>query len=82
MEVELAAKRGWADGPEELFRGINGLAVPIFAADQTLAGCLTIVDSIDFLPSPPGQPLLQAVLAARDRISEQLGVGLEQQAIA
>jgi DNA-binding IclR family transcriptional regulator len=30
-------RRGWTDGPEELFRGINGLAVPIFSPDRSLA---------------------------------------------
>lgn len=74
IEVELAARRGWADGPEELFRGINGVAVPIFSADHTLAGCLTAVDSVDFLPSPPDKALLDALMAARDQISAQLGL--------
>lgn len=72
-EIALTATRGWADAPGQLFSGINAIAAPIFAADNTLLGCIAVVGSVDYIPSPPEPSLLAAVLEAATRISHALG---------
>ena len=72
-DVDATRERGWADAPQELFSGINAIAAPIFAADNNLMGCLAIIGSIDYMPSPPSAELLAALLDATAQISRLLG---------
>jgi DNA-binding IclR family transcriptional regulator len=72
-EVRLVRERGWAVAPEEILRGVNALAAPIFFADGSLAGTLALVDSVDVLPPEPSKQQIAAVQEAARRASYELG---------
>jgi DNA-binding IclR family transcriptional regulator len=72
-EVRLARERGWAVAPEEILRGVNALAAPVFFADGTLAGTLALVDSVALLPPVPARRQVSAILEAARAASRQLG---------
>lgn len=77
--LELAAdvrdvrKKGWATAHNEALLGLNALAAPIFDALGRFAGAIGLVDSIQFIPEPPGQEQIDAIVAAGRRISRDLG---------
>ncbi|MGH9321520.1 MAG: IclR family transcriptional regulator [Vicinamibacteria bacterium] len=72
-EVRLVRNRGWAVAPEEILRGVNALAAPIFFADGTLAGTIALVDSIEVLPPDPSKKQISAIQEAARRVSAELG---------
>jgi DNA-binding IclR family transcriptional regulator len=72
-EVRLVRERGWAVAPEEILRGVNALAAPIFFADGSLAGTLALVDSVEVLPPEPSKQQIAAVQEAARRASSELG---------
>lgn len=73
LEVEMVRRRGWADAPEEVFAGVNAIAAPLFQADGTLYGGLAVVGSIHYLPKPPREETVQALLAAAGKVSAIMG---------
>lgn len=74
-EIELVRRRGWADAPEEVFTGINAIAAPVFQADGSLFGAIAVVGSIHFLPNPPGERAIKALLETSTKLSAALGHG-------
>ncbi len=72
-EVRLARERGWAVAPEEILRGVNALAAPVFFADGTLAGTIALVDSVALLPAVPTKKQVSAILEAARTASRELG---------
>ncbi len=72
-EVRLARERGWAVAPEEILRGVNALAAPVFFADGTIAGTIALVDSLALLPAMPTKKQISAILEAARVASQGLG---------
>ena len=72
-EIERVKRQGWAVAPEQILIGINALAAPVFYADGTLAGTLSVVDSIQYLPAQPSAHQIETVLSAADQASAELG---------
>jgi len=72
-DVRLSRERGWAVAPEEILRGVNALAAPIFFADGSLAGTIALVDSVELLPAEPSRRQIGAILDAARRASVELG---------
>ncbi len=72
-DVRLSRERGWAVAPEEILRGVNALAAPIFFADGNLAGTIALVDSVELLPAEPSRKQIGAILDAARRASFELG---------
>jgi DNA-binding IclR family transcriptional regulator len=72
-DVRLARQRGWAVAPEEILRGVNALAAPVFFADGALAGTIALVDSLALLPAVPTKKQVSAILDAARAASRELG---------
>lgn len=72
-EVKAARERGWADGPEETFLGVNAIAAPVFDHTGDIAYALAVVGSIHYIANPPPAELISAVRLAAADLSEQLG---------
>lgn len=72
-EIELVRRRGWADGPEEVFTGVNALAAPLFQSDGRFFGTIALVGSIHYLPVKPLQEHVEKLLQASYQISSLLG---------
>tara|TARA_R110001606_G_scaffold397272_3_gene573262 strand:+ start:33188 stop:33976 length:789 start_codon:yes stop_codon:yes gene_type:complete len=72
-EIELVRRRGWADGPEEVFTGVNALAAPLFQAGDRFFGTVALVGSIHYLPVKPLQEHVEKLLLASRQISALLG---------
>jgi len=77
LRAELAhiAERGWADAPEQVVLGINALSAPIRDHRGELVAMLSAMDSIQFIPAQPPQPLVEALCAAAAEISRRIGLG-------
>lgn len=76
-EVSVVKRQGWAVAPEQILIGINALAAPVFYADGSLAGTLSVVDSIQFLPAQPSDHQIGTVLSAARQASAELGYSPE-----
>ena len=72
-EIKRVRKQGWAVAPEEVLTGINALAAPVFGAQGTLAGTITVLGSVQFLQAVPAPEQVAAVLNAAGAISDRLG---------
>lgn len=75
--VELARKRGWTIVPEEAVIGVNAIAAPVFLDDSGFAGAIAVVGSIQHIPADPPQDLIDAVVAAGQEASRNLGYRAE-----
>jgi IclR family transcriptional regulator, KDG regulon repressor len=77
LEEELlrVAKLGFASAPEQAMLGINAVAAPIFDDQDSCAGALALVGSIQFLPAEPDTNSISALKAAAGQISRMLGHG-------
>ena len=75
LDAELARVRsqGWAAAPNEAVIGLNALAVPVFDAAGKLAASIAIVDSLQFIGSPPSQAQIDTMQAAGRAVSESIG---------
>lgn len=72
-EIAEVRKRGWAEAPDELFMGVNAIAVPVFGHDRRLAGAIAAVTTTAALASPPPAPILDALNNAARTLSAALG---------
>src|SRR6478735_7367996 len=72
-EVNAAREKGWADGPEETFLGVNAIAAPVFDNNSDIAYALAVVGSIHYIANPPPAELVNAVRLAADDLSKKLG---------
>jgi DNA-binding IclR family transcriptional regulator len=77
LEDELVriAQLGFATAPEQAMLGINAVAAPIFDEQDSCAGSLALVGSIQFLPAEPDANSISALKAAAGKISRMLGHG-------
>ena len=66
-------RQGYASAPGQLLLGINAIAAPVFDAGDACVACVTIVGSIQNLPSQPGARTIAALKAAAEQISRRLG---------
>lgn len=75
LREELAQVRtqGWAMSAQEVLTGVNALAAPIFDGTGALTGTLAIIGSTQDLPSDPPPTLIEALVSASQKLSEQLG---------
>lgn len=72
-EVEAVRRRRWATGPNEAMVGLNAVAAPIFDALGGFVGSIAINDSVQHIAQDPALDQIQAVMAAADKISANLG---------
>jgi IclR family KDG regulon transcriptional repressor len=77
LEDELLriAQLGFATAPEQAMLGINAVAAPIFNEQDSCAGALALVGSIQFLPAELDANSISALKAAAGQISRMLGHG-------
>jgi IclR family KDG regulon transcriptional repressor len=77
LEDELlrVAQLGFATAPEQAMLGINAVAAPIFDDQDSCAGVIALVGSIQFLPAEPDTNSISALKAAARQISRVLGHG-------
>jgi IclR family KDG regulon transcriptional repressor len=75
LEDELLriAQLGFATAPEQAMLGINAVAAPIFDEQDSCAGALALVGSIQFLPAEPDANTISALKSAAGQISRMLG---------
>ncbi len=72
-ELAQVRRQGWASAPNQAVTGLNAVAAPLFDAAGVLIGTLAVVDSVQFLPEPPPEDLLQQLTRAARTISSSLG---------
>jgi len=72
-ELARVKKQGWATAPNETLIGMNALAAPIFDGRGVLAGTISIVDSIQYIPAVPTPEQIKQTLIAAAKISASLG---------
>ncbi len=72
-ELAKAKKQGWATAPSETLIGLNALAAPVFDGRGVLAGTISIVDSIQYIPAVPSAEQLRHLLIAAAKVSASLG---------
>lgn len=73
QELEQIRQRGWASAPNQSVTGLNAVAAPLFDAAGVLIGTLAVVDSVQFLPEPPSQELINDLTNTARTISGNLG---------
>lgn len=79
--LEQIRAQGWATSPNESLLGVNALAAPIFDVTGSLAGCIALIDSIQFIGDPPSDEQIAEVTTAARKISAALGYVRETSAI-
>jgi DNA-binding IclR family transcriptional regulator len=72
-EIAEARRRGWASAPEETYLGVNAIAAPVRDSKGALVGTLAIIGSVHYLPDPPEQAVIEALLTASARLSADFG---------
>ncbi|HSV84147.1 MAG TPA: IclR family transcriptional regulator [Ramlibacter sp.] len=72
-ELAKVKKQGWATAPNEALIGLNALAAPVFDGRGMLAGTISIVDSIQFIPAVPTAEQIKHTLIAAAKVSSSLG---------
>jgi IclR family transcriptional regulator, KDG regulon repressor len=75
LEPKIARARelGWADAPEELALGLNAVAAPVFDESGECVGTIAVVGLIQNLPREVDPDVAEALLAAAQRVSTNLG---------
>ncbi|MCI4661648.1 MAG: hypothetical protein MRY63_07500 [Neomegalonema sp.] len=74
-QITQVRRRFWADAPDELFLGVNAVAVPLFGQGGRLVGALAAVSTTSALASPPPQSVIEALNANARKLSRLLGAG-------
>ena len=72
-ELARVKKQGWATAPNETLIGMNALAAPVFDGRGVLAGTISIVDSIQYIPAVPSPEQIKHTLIAAAKVSASLG---------
>jgi DNA-binding IclR family transcriptional regulator len=75
LASELAAvrRRGYAEAYEEREPGLNAIAAPVFASDETLAGVIALQGPLPRFGRGPSRKALPALLERAEAISRALG---------
>jgi DNA-binding IclR family transcriptional regulator len=74
-EVKKVRDRGWADSYEQAEMNMSALTAPIFSAQGVYEGSIGIFGPSDQIRAEPQPAVIQAVMQAAQRISDQLGGG-------
>lgn len=72
-QVASIREVGWATAPGETYRGINTVAAPVFSSDGRPVATLAVVGSIHYLPDPPDDEVVAALMQAATQLSTDLG---------
>ncbi len=72
-EIERVRAQGWATAPNEMVQGLNAVAAPVFDHRGELIASVAVVGSTQFIPSPPEQDQIDAVVACGRAISIEFG---------
>jgi DNA-binding IclR family transcriptional regulator len=72
-EIKKVRDRGWADSFEQAEMNMTALTAPIFSAQGTYEGSIGIFGPCDVVTSNPSPAIVNSVMQAARRISEQLG---------
>jgi len=72
-ELQQIRSRGWADAPNEVVIGLNGLAAPVFDGGGACISAVAIVDSVQFITAKPTKRQIKGVVDAARQISAKLG---------
>lgn len=72
-ELDEVRVQGWALSAQEVLLGVNALAAPVFDGLGQLAGTIAIVGSAQTLPDDPPATMIEALVSAARKLSEQLG---------
>lgn len=81
-ELARVKKQGWATAPNETLIGMNALAAPVFDGRGVLAGTISIVDSIQYIPAVPTPEQIKHTLIAAAKVSAALGYKPRPAAVA
>ncbi|WP_068091178.1 IclR family transcriptional regulator [Novosphingobium rosa] len=75
LDAKIAQVRltGWADAPEELALGLNAVAAPVYDESGDCVGTIAVVGLIQNLPRAVDPDVAEALLAAAQRVSANLG---------
>lgn len=71
--LQRLRQRLWEDAPNESLIGINAIAAPVFRNGEELAGMLTLVGTLQDIPSPPPARLIDLIRGAASLLSDTLG---------
>lgn len=72
-KIDEVRDQGWGDAPEELALGLNAIAAPVFDDSGECVGTIAVVGLIHNLPRVVDPAVTEALLAAAQRVSMQLG---------
>ncbi|WP_414902416.1 IclR family transcriptional regulator [Sphingomonas flavalba] len=72
-ELDRVRVQGWALSAQEVLLGVNALAAPVFDGLGALAGTIAVVGSTQTLPDDPPATMIEALVSASRKLSEQLG---------
>lgn len=72
-ELARVKKQGWATAPNETLIGMNALGAPVYDGRGVLAGTISIVDSIQYIPTEPTPEQIRHTLIAAAKVSASLG---------
>jgi len=72
QRLRLIQAQFYETSHEEVMLGVNTVAVPVFRGGDTLAGALSIVGSIQNIPSPPKRRQLEVLHECAQELSAQL----------
>lgn len=75
QELQEVVRLGYASSPEEVARGLNAVAAPIFDAQDACIAAIALVGSIQFLPEKLRPPDVAQLVEAAQQISRKLGHG-------
>ena len=71
--VAQVRARGWATAPNQVLKGVNGIAAPVFNHAGIYVGGVAIAGSVQYIPASPAQEQIRAVTETAERISRKLG---------
>jgi DNA-binding IclR family transcriptional regulator len=74
MELSRVQEQGWAAAPEETMLGINALSAPVRDHRGELVAMISVLSSIQFIPRQPPRALIDATIAAAEKISAALAL--------
>ena len=73
QELQEVVRLGYASSPEEVARGLNAVAAPIFDANDACIAAVALVGSIQFLPEKNRPGDVAKLIETARQISRKLG---------
>lgn len=75
QELQEVVRLGYASSPEEVARGLNAVAAPVFDANDACIAAVALVGSIQFLPEKNRPSDVAKLVETARKISRKLGHG-------